>query len=99
MLLFEIKDYAGRSLIDGEPKEMVVEMFAALKMFYTELRSRDPEVSRAFKELLKENADEILDSIQISEVEKVKIKTQEDVEKFINSIKSNKTDLIGEEDT
>lgn len=99
MLLFEIKDHAGRSLIDGEPIEVVMEMFAAIKMFYTELRSRDPEVSRAFKELLKENTDEILDGIKFSEVEKVNIKTQEDAEKFINYIKSNKTDSIGEEDT
>lgn len=99
MLLFEIQDHEGRSLIDGEPKEMVMEMFAALKMFYTELRSRDPEVSRAFRELLKENIDEILDGIQFSEVEKVNIKTQEDAEKFINFIKSNKTDSMGEGDT
>lgn len=99
MLLFEIQDHAGRSLIDGEPIEMVMEMFAAIKMFYTELRSRDPEVSQAFRELLKENIDEILDGIQFSEVEKVNIKTQEDAEKFINFIKSNKTDSIEEEDT
>lgn len=99
MLLFEIQNHEGRGFIDGEPKEMVVEMFAALKIFYTELRSRDPKVSRAFKELLKENTDEILDGIQFSEVEKVNIKTQEDAEKFIKYIKSNKTDSIGEEDT
>ena len=77
MLLFEIQNHAGRSLIDGEPIEMVMEMFAAIKMFYTELRSRDPEASQAFRESLRENIDEILDGIQFSEVEKIERYTKE----------------------